>query len=384
MNIPIAKPYFDRREKEAVAKVLDSGWVVQGPRVAEFEKMVCDYSASEFAKATTSCTTALHLALIACGVGPGDEVLVPSFTYVATANAVEYVGAKPVFVDIDLKTFNIDTSLIEGRIGKKTKAIIPVHLFGLCADMDPIMKLAKRYGLKVIEDAACALGGWYKDKHAGTIGDCGCLSFHPRKSITTGEGGMLLTNNSKIAKNVEALRNHGATVSDLARHKKGGYLLPEFNMLGFNYRMTEFQGAIGVEQMKKFPDILAAKKSLARYYDDNLPGTLIPPFTPPLYEHGYQAYVCLFAGKTKASLKENNKARNKCMEALESEGIATRQGTHAVHALGYYKKRYGIKEKECPNSIKAEYLSIALPLYIGMTETEQNYVIDKIKDICAE
>jgi dTDP-4-amino-4,6-dideoxygalactose transaminase len=384
MRIPIAKPYFDNREKKALSDVLDSGWVVQGPRVAEFENIICSYTGSKYAKAVTSCTTALHLALIACGIGRGDEVIVPSFTYIATANSVEYVGARPVFIDIDLATFNIDVSKIEDKISKKTKAIIPVHLFGLCADMDPILKLAKKYKLKVIEDAACVLGGWYKGRHGGTMGDCGCLSFHPRKSITTGEGGMLLTNNREIAEKVEALRNHGAEVSDLARHKKGGFLLPEFNMLGFNYRMTEFQGAIGVEQMNKFPEILEAKRELAAYYDYNLPDSLIPPNVPSRYLHGYQAYVCLFSGVKHPSLKKQNKKRNEMMALLEKEGISTRQGTHAVHALGYYRKKYNILAEDFPNSLKAEYLSMALPLYKGMGKTEQEYIIGKINRICAE
>ena len=384
MKIPIAKPYFDAREKRAVAEVLDSGWVAQGPRVAKFEKMVCLYTGSGFAKATTSCTTALHLALIACGISHGDEVILPSFTYVATANSIEYVRAKPVFVDIDLKTFNIDARQIEEKITQRTRAIIPVHLFGLSADIDPILKLAKKYKIKVIEDAACALGCWYKGRHAGTMGDCGCLSFHPRKSITTGEGGMVLSNNREIADNIEALRNHGAAISDLARHKKRGYLLPEFNILGFNFRMTEFQAAIGIEQMKKFPRILEAKKKLAGHYDKNLPDCLVTPHVLPRYLHGYQAYVCLFKGKKEGSLKKQSKDRNEMMAALDKEGIATRQGTHAVHALGYYRKKYNIKEQDFPNSFKAECLSITLPLYKGMNKIEQDYIVGKIKEICAE
>lgn len=384
MKIPITRPYFNAREKRAVADVLDSGWIVQGPKVAKFEKMVCGYTGSGYAKATTSCTTALHLSLVACGIGRGDEVIIPSFTYVATANSVEYVGAKPVFVDIDLKTFNIDVSQVENKITSRTRAIVPVHLFGLCADMDPILKLAKKYGLRIIEDAACALGGWYKGRHAGTMGDCGCLSFHPRKSITTGEGGMVLADNREIAGKIEALRNHGATVSDLARHKKDGSLLPEFNMLGFNYRMTEFQGAIGVEQMKKFPDILKTKKKQAAYYDKNLPDVLIPPYIPFGYAHGYQAYVCLFMGRKDDSLDKQSNMRNELMTALEKEGISTRQGTHAVHTLGYYRKKYNIRGTDFPNSQRAEYLSIALPLYKGMSKKEQDYIIDKISKVCAE
>ncbi len=367
MKIPIAKPNFNEKEKNAVASVLDSGWVVQGPRVAEFEEMICKYTGAKFAKATTSCTTALHLALLASDIGPGDEVIVPSFTYVATANVIEYVGAKPVFVDIDIKTFNIDPSQVEAKITSKTKAIIPVHLFGLCADMDPILALAQKHNLRVIEDAACGLGGWYKGKHAGTMGDCGALSFHPRKSITTGEGGMLLTNNSEVAEKVEAMRSHGATISDLQRHEKRGFLLPEFNILGFNYRMTEMQGAIGVEQIKKFGEILAQKRKLATVYDKALKDLLETPYVPQGLEHGYQSYVCLFQG--------SNIARNQLMAYLEDRGIATRQGTHAVHTLGYYKNKYGLSDSDYPRSLRADKLSIALPLYKNISDAEQQYVI---------
>lgn len=202
MKIPITKPLFDEKEREALAEPLSTGWIVQGPKVKKFEVAVQAYATVRFARATTSCTTALHLSLLACGVGAGDEVILPSFTFVASANAIEYVGAKPVFVDIDLETFNIDVSQVEAAVTAHTKAIMPVHLFGLCADMKPLMEIATKYRLQVIEDAACAIGAFYQGAHAGTIGNAGCLSFHPRKSITTGEGGMILTNDAEIARRV--------------------------------------------------------------------------------------------------------------------------------------------------------------------------------------
>ena len=195
-----------RMKKKAILETLESGWIMQGPKVQEFERVVGEYVGGKFAKATSSGTTALHLALIACGIGRGDEVILPPFTCVASVNPVEYVGAKPVFVDINLKTFNIDVSKIEEAITENTKAIMPVHLFGLCADMDPILRLAKKCDLKIIEDAALALGAFYKGKHAGTFGDAGCFSFHPRKMITTGEGGMTITNHMETAEMVEVLR----------------------------------------------------------------------------------------------------------------------------------------------------------------------------------
>ncbi|MDD3442943.1 MAG: aminotransferase class I/II-fold pyridoxal phosphate-dependent enzyme, partial [Sulfurimonas denitrificans] len=205
MNIPISKPYFDECEDENILKPLHSGWVVQGKFVQEFQTLFASHVEVKYAHATTSCTTALHLALVALDIGAEDEVIIPSFTYIATANVVEQVGAKPIFCDIELSSFNLDVSKLEDIINEnpKVKAIIPVNLFGLCANMDAVMTLAKKYSLKVIEDSACGFDAWLDKKHSGTFGDIGCFSFHPRKSLCTGEGGMLITNddelNSKIA-----------------------------------------------------------------------------------------------------------------------------------------------------------------------------------------
>ena len=376
MKIPIAKPYFGPEEKQAVIEPLDTGWVVQGPKVQEFENMVARVTGVEHAIAVSSCTTALHLALVALGIGGGDEVIVPSFTYVATANAVEHAGATPVFCDIDLATFNIDVKQIESKITEKTKAIIPVHLFGLSADMNPIMKLAEKYRLKVIEDAACALAAMYEGQAVGAIGDVGCFSFHPRKIITTGEGGMLITNNGNLAERLRALRTHGATISDLARHKKSGFLLPEFNLLGYNYRMTDLQGAIGIEQMKKLDWMIENRIRLAQRYNEILRDVewLKLPYVPSNCKHTYQSYVTLVA-------EDSPLSRNDIMQKLEDAEISTRQGTHAVHTLGYYKQKYGFQESDFPNSLKADRQSMALPLYPQMTDEEQDYVIKNLKDI---
>jgi dTDP-4-amino-4,6-dideoxygalactose transaminase len=386
MKIPIVKPYFDNKEIEAVASVLKSGWLVQGPMVAEFERMIADFTKAKFAKASSSCTTSLHLALLASGIGHGDKVLVPSFTYVASANAIEYTGATPVFIDINPYTFNIDPQKIADYLEKSrqsnVKGIMPVHLFGLAADMNPIMQIARQYNLKVIEDAACALGTLYHDKHVGTFGNAGCFSLHPRKSITTGEGGITITNDKEIAIAIESLRNHGASVSDLARHQKEGFLLPEFNVLGYNYRMTDLQGAIGIEQMKKLTFIINQKTKRARLYDEQLKGIdyLRLPYAPEGYRHVYQSYVAQIKNPTSKnlSLDELNQIRNKIMLKLEEKGIATRQGTHAVHTLGYYRKKYNLKDGDYPNSLAADRLSITLPLYVQMTDEEQEYVIDNL------
>jgi len=391
MKIPIAKPYFDDSEARAVAVVLESGWLLQGPRVVQFERMIADYTGAKFARATSSCTTALHLALLSSKIRPGDRVLVPSFTYVASANAIEYTGAKPVFIDINPDTFNIDPNKIADYLEKEkerqsgSKGIVPVHLFGLSADMDPVIELARQYDLSIVEDAACALGALYHNKYVGTFGDAGCFSFHPRKSITTGEGGMIVTDSEEIASEIESLRNHGASISDLARHEKAGFLLPEFNVLGYNYRMTDFQGAIGVEQMKKLTFIIEKRIERAKIYDEQLKGLehLQLPAIPEGSKHIYQSYVTQIRNPVPKSLSLDvlTQIRNNIMANLEEKGIATRQGTHAVHTLGYYRQKYHLDDNDYPASLAADRLSIALPLYTQMTDEEQEYVIDNLVKI---
>lgn len=394
MRVPIAKPYFSKEEKKAVSDVLESGWVVQGPKVAEFETMVSRFTGANHARASSSCTTALHLALIALGIGHGDEILVPSFTFVASANSIEYTGAKPVFMDIDPNTFCIDSNKIEKYVvrtkkrGGKVKGVMPVHLFGLCADMHAIMELAKQYNLLVVEDAACALGSLIGSKHAGTFGDAGCFSFHPRKSITTGEGGMLVTDNPEIAAIVSSLRDHGASVSDFDRHEKDGCLLPAFDILGYNYRLTDLQAGIGIEQMKKLLWIIEKRVEKARKYDAELGGIecVQVPNVPEGYKHTYQAYVLTLRDSqhskvTLKAIEKLNRARNTIMRRLSEKGIATRQGTSAVHRLGYYHKKYGLRDDDFPLSLQADRLTIALPLYPQMTDEEQDYVIENMLQV---
>ena len=391
MNIPITKTIFGDEEKEAIVKPLETGWVVQGPNVAKFQNMFADFTGSKYAHAASNCTTALHLGLEAMDITKGDKVIVPSFTYVASANAVEYTGAEVVFCDIDLKTFNIDETKLQEIIKKDSsiKAIMPVNLFGLCANMPYIMELAKKYNLKVIEDSACGFDGWIGDKHSGTFGDCGCFSFHPRKSICTGEGGMLITDDEDIANKVSQLKDHGASKSDLQRHKeKGGSLLPDFTMRGYNYRMTDMQGAVGVCQMDRKEYIMNGRREVASKYDIVLKdiSQLLTPYIPENYKHGYQSYVCIFtdgediSNLTKEQIDRINIKRNIFMEKLEEMTIATRQGTHAVHTLGYYKNKNNFKDEDFLMSYAADRLSIALPLYAGMTNEEFDYVISNVKE----
>lgn len=395
MKIPITKPFLDDEERNAIYQTLESGWIVQGPKVAEFEQLFSEFTGAKYAVATTSCTTALHLALVAMSIGYGDEVILPSFTFVATANAVEYTGAMPVFCDIALETFNLDVNQIEKKITQKTKAIIPVHLFGLSADLKPIMEIAEKYRLRVIEDAACGFGSYYHGTHVGNFGDAGCFSFHPRKAITTGEGGMILTGDHNLMITFKSLRDHGASKSDLNRHiDRGGSLLPEFNQLGYNYRLTDIQGALGVAQMKSAKKIIETRKARAVRYHQMLKNEswLKIPECPEGNIHSYQSYVCMMKPRDDSfeSRQPNvetisllNRKRNQLMDHLTGKGIAVRQGTHAVHNLGYYRKKYDLKSEDYINSLIAEQLSITLPLYVQMTDDEQDLVVRELKR-CAE
>ena len=382
-NIPITKPVFGPEEALAIQKPLESGWVVQGPFVREFEQKFERFVGTPHAAATSSCTTALHIAVASLGLKPGDEVIVPAFTWVSTANVVEYMGATPVFCDIDLCTFNIDVNQIEALITERTVGLIPVHLFGLCADMSPILEIAHQHHLWVIEDAACAFGAWYRGQHAGTFGEMGCFSFHPRKSITTGEGGMLTTMSDEYDRLARSLRDHGASRTDLARHAgKAGFLLAEYNLLGYNFRMTDMQGAMGSVQMDRADYILSERRRCAQVYDTAFEDVawLAPPCTPAEYVHGYQAYVCLFQPEepSLANVEHLHRWRNAVMMRLESNGIATRQGTHAPVIQGYYVAKYGFRPEQFPNAFLADRLTLALPLYATMTSDDQVRVIDEL------
>jgi dTDP-4-amino-4,6-dideoxygalactose transaminase len=375
ISIPITRPFMGPEELAAVQRPLETGWLVQGPFVKEFEEKFSIFTGAAHSVATTSCTTALHLAVAALGLKPGDEVIVPGFTWVATANVVEYMGARPVFVDIDLATFNLDVSRLEAAITPRTVGIIPVHLFGLAADMGPILEIARRHGLWTVEDAACGFGAWYNGQHVGSFGDLGCFSFHPRKSITTGEGGMVTTARGDLAETARSLRDHGASRSDLQRHtESAGYLLADYDLLGYNFRMTDLQGAIGSVQMDRAEWVLGERHRCAAAYDELLRDLdwLDLPVTPGGSVHGYQSYVCLFRSEepTLEAVDRLNQRRNRLMAALEAEGIATRQGTHAAFMQGFYARKYAIRPESLPASYLADRLSLSLPMYPGMTNDE--------------
>lgn len=375
-NIPISLPSMGKEEWEALREPIESGWVTQGPKVAEFEKLFAKRHQVKHAIAVSNCTTALHLALVALDVKVGDEVIVPAFTWVSTANVVMYCGAKPVFCDIDIDTFNISITELKKKITKKTKAIIPVHLFGLCADVEAIKSIAQ--GIPIVEDGACAAGALLNGKSAGSLGDIGCFSFHPRKSITTGEGGMVTTNNDALAEKITMLRNHGASISEEQRHRgPKPYILPEFDMVGFNYRMTDLQGAVGVVQIKKLDLFIDERQKWADYFTEQLVSIkwLKTPAIPTGYKHGWQSYV-LFVDEHKSTKK-----RNEIMEILQQKGISTRPGTHAVHMLGYYAKAFNIKPSDFPNAFAANEFSMSIPLHNKMVTDDYEYVVKALKSL---
>ncbi len=375
-HIPISLPSMGIEEWESLKEPITTGWITQGPKVKEFETLFAEMHGVKHALAVSNCTTALHLALVALGVTEGDEVIVPAFTWVSTANAVMYCNATPIFVDVDPVTFNIDTTKIAEKITSKTKAIIPVHLFGLCADIDEIKRIAPQ--LKIVEDGACAAGAALRGKAAGSLGDIGCFSFHPRKSVTTGEGGMITTNNDQLADKLNLLRNHGASISEEQRHKgPKPYVLPDFDIVGFNYRMTDLQGALGVVQLNKLDQFINERNKWAQYYHKEFSGIewLRLPIYSPEFKHGWQSYV-LFVDESKAPMK-----RNDLMEYLQQKGISTRPGTHAVHMLGFYKNRFNIKPEDYPGAFSANEFSMSIPLHNRMVEDDYAYIVQVLKQI---
>jgi perosamine synthetase len=371
--IPIAKPYITKKDAAEVAKVVLSGWILQGPKVAEFEKLLGRYISTPYAIATSSCTTAMHLGLIACGIGHGDEVIVPSFSFIASANCIVHAGATPVFADIDGKTYTIDPVDVERKITKKTKAILVVHQVGLAADMDALMPLAKKHNLLILEDCAPGLGATIRGRHVGTYGAWGAFSFHPRKTITTAEGGLLVTGSKKIADTVTKLRAHGANVSVTARHSSKKVLFEEYPVIGYNFRMSDIHAALGVSQFSRFDIILKNRLQLAQRYNDAfalMPGVQTP-YVPEGYRHSYPAYILRLVG--------GGKVRNTIMQKLLDLGIATRGGVMASHLEKPYRLMY--PALHLPVTERATRETMALPIYPEMSGRDQDYVIRQVKKI---
>lgn len=385
-NIPIARVDINEQEINAALAPLKSGWLVQGPHVYEFEKKWSEFTGSNFSIAVTSCTTAMQLCLAALEFEPDDEAIVPALTWISTANVVEHQRGKVVFCDVSRNDFNIDVNEIEKKITKNTKVIFAVHLFGFPAEMEKIRQLAKAYNLKIIEDAACGFGTKLSGKHVGNFGEFGCFSFHPRKAITTGEGGMITTNCAEMNDKLRTLRDHGATMSDLQRHHGAKpYLLSEHTSAGFNARMTDFQAALGSAQMLRAEEILQERIRLADHYVQALSGLdwlKLPSQNNP-GQHSFQSFACMFKHNeiNASNIEEISEQRNKVMEKLQAKGISTRPATHSVHTLAYYKNKYSIKPKDFINAWACSECSISIPLFNGMKTEEQERVIDAIRGL---
>lgn len=367
--IKLSKPCVNQDAINKVFGVLESGWLTQGPLVAEFEQNFKSYVGSQQALAVNSATSGLHIALLSCGIGAGDEVIVPAFTWVATANVVELCNAKPVFVDIDLNTLNTTTEAILAKVTPKTKAVIVVHLFGKPFDV-AALRTKLPSNIRIIEDAACAAGATVNGQQCGTMGDIGVYSFHPRKSITTGEGGMVVTDNADLAHQMSMLRNHGQDTSYRENRPDFMYDCP---VVGFNYRMTDIQAALGIEQLKEINDFIAYRSSLVQEYAKHLAGfkKITLPVELSMEKHSWQSYVIV----TDTAL------RNIIMEQLHAYGIETRPGTHAVHVLKYYKDKYQLKETDLPFAYQALSSTIALPLHSNMQVDDVAYVSEKLIEV---
>lgn len=372
--IPITKPYFDNDEIECIKDCLDSGWVTQGPMTERFEELFKKEHNSKYAVSVSSCTAALHLAMLALGISAGDEVIVPAYTWITSASCVEYVGAYVRFVDVEKETMNIDPSKIEAAITPKTKAIIAVHLFGCPAKMDEIMEIAHKHNLYVVEDCACAIGTTYKGKKVGTIGDIGCFSFHPRKAITTGEGGMCSTNDEEVYYRLLQLKNHGLSATKRGTEYGNPFYMGIYDEIGYNLRLSDIQAAVGVAQFKKLHRLLKDRKRCADYYIDKLKDDeeLLLPAVSEEFGHTYQSFVILLKSA-------HRKQRNRIMLAMKEQEIQTRPGTMAITRTEYNQNKYGLKNGMFPTAEFCEDASITLPVYPDMLETEMDKVVMILK-----
>jgi perosamine synthetase len=370
MEVPFARPSLTEADGAAVAEAVASGWVSQGPRVAAFEAAYAERVGAPDAVATTNCTTALQLALYVSGIGPGDEVIVPSLSFIATANAVWQCGATPVFADIDPRTYNLDPLSAERAITSATKAIMPVHQIGLPADMDPIRRLAEDHGLAVVEDAACAVGATYKRRPIGSLGPLACFSLHPRKVITTGEGGMIAVHDPEVAARLRRLRQHAMDVSDLARHSARDIIIEGYPERGWNCRMTDMQAALGLRQLDALDGILAERARLAERYTAAFAemGTVEPPFEPRYARRTWQSYAVRLGPDAAVG-------RTALMRRLLHDGIATRRGVMAIHQEAAYPDPLRVPLRHTEAAARDV---IMLPLFPGLSHEQQDHVIERV------
>lgn len=370
--IPIAKPYLTADEAQAAYDTILTGWITQGPRVAEFEEKFAAYTGAKYAVAVSNCTTALHLAMIVAGIGPGDEVICPSMSYIATANSIKYVGAKPVFAEVNPVTYNLDVKDAARKITSRTKAILLVHQIGMPADIDAFKELASIHNLKLIEDAACAAGSSYKGARIGSHSELVCFSLHPRKVISTGDGGFVTTNREDYYHRMKLLRQHGMSINDRVRHESSKLIFEDHVEVGYNYRMTDIQAAVGIKQLEKLDWIVEERRKIAMRYHEAFRD--IDYIRLPKEENGYfsnyQSYSIYLKDDCPVS-------RNEIMQKMLDDGIATRRGIMTTHRETAYKT-------ECaglslPISENAADRSIILPLYIPMKNEDIEKVIEAFK-----
>lgn len=364
MKIQIARPYIDKDDIEGVVEVLESGWLSLGPKYKEFEEKLAEYVGVKYACAVSSGTAALHLGVRALGLKSGDEVITSPFSFVASSNCLLYEGVKPVFVDIEETTFNIDPSLIEQAITKKIKAILPIHIFGQSAEMDEIMRVAKKYKLKVLEDSCESLGATYRGKMVGTTGDIGTYAFYPNKQMTTGEGGMIITDSKELYDLCDSMRNQG-------RSKNGDWLIHE--RLGYNYRLDEMSASLGITQLKKLDWMIEEKRKIAFWYNEVLKDIkdIEIPKVGANRTHSWFVYV----------VRIKNSKRDKLMDELGKVGIQTKPYLPVIHLQPFMRKMFNLKKGDFKVAENISEETLALPLFIGLKQKDVEYIANKIKNI---
>ena len=372
MKIPFTKPYFDDEEEKLVVEAIRSGWVTQGPKIRDFENAVSAYIEVPHVVAVNSCASALHLAMIIAGIGEGDEVICPSYTFIATPNCIEYVNARPVFAEVDSDTSNIDPDKIEEHITPKTKAIITVHQNGMACDIDAVAEVANRHGLLVIEDAAYGMGALYKGKRIGGHSPMSCFSFHPRKTMTTGEGGIFAAASEQHAGLARSLRAHGASIPVEVRENAKGILYEEYTHVGYNYKMTDLQAAMGIAQLKKLDQVISRRQMRAGRYREELKScsSIIMPKVPDGYTHTYGSFQIVLADGTR-------ERRDKLIQLLAESDVPSRRGIPACHEEPLYLNKYG--KISLPVTEKLSAASLFLPMYPQMTDEEQDFIISQLR-----